>query len=416
MDSSPRLGLRLIDLMVIVLLVGLMFGLLVRATQDGSGGGTRRTHCQNNLRQLGLGLLGYQNAKNRLPDAGTFFDDPAVHGGDPTKSTIYRAINDPASFANDPSPLRSSWVVEILPYIDNQELYNTWDRDRSYWDPRPNGPALPSDGPKSNGVSEPSNAALASISIGILRCPYDPTTQPNQGNLSYAVNGGFARWHAIPVGWSAGARDGQSKNGPVLQWVAPGGTWQESQAVGRKLGVMFLGTHTGDQPWDIRTTPSDIIDGASQTLLVGENTLVGDSRGTSYSGGLETNWACPLPNFCMFLASDDVCRSPRAENDCLGGQLRAVDTKTSGPGWARANQEKTWENINYGQTLTIEGSFPFANSGHAGGANFVFCDGAVRYISTTIDGTVYARIITPAGENLPAEIRQTPLSAGAFEP
>ena len=34
--------------------------------------------------------------------------------------------------------------------------------------------------------------------------------------------------------------------------VEPG---KDTQAVSRKLGVMFLGTHTGDQPWDIATTP-----------------------------------------------------------------------------------------------------------------------------------------------------------------
>ena len=403
MESSQRVGLRLIDLMVIVLLVGLLFGLLVPSLQVGRGP-NHRMQCQNCMRQLGLGLLGYQNAKNRLPNAATFFDDPAVHGGAPTKSTIFRAINDPASFARDPSPLRSNWIVEILPYLDNQELYNAWDRERSYLDTTTRGP------------EQPSNALIASTSIGILRCPNDPTTQPNQGNLSYAVNGGFSRWHAIPVGWSAGPGDGQSKNGPVLKWVAPGGTWQESQAVGRKLGVMFLGTHTGDQPWDIKTTPSDITDGASQTLLVGENTRVGYSSGTPYSGGLATNWACPLPNFCMFLASDDVCRSPRAENDCLGGQLRPVDKKTSGPGWARANQKKTFENINYGQKLTVEGSFPFASSAHPGGANFIFCDGAVRFINETIDGAVYAKLITPAGEALPEAIRQSPVGQGYPEP
>jgi prepilin-type processing-associated H-X9-DG protein len=403
MDSYPRFGLRLIDLMALVLLVGLGFGLLLPALNPRCSY-CRRTQCQNNLRQLGLGLLGYSNARNRFPNAATFFDDPAVHGGDPTKSTIFRAINNPASFARDPGPLRGSWIVEILPFIDNQELYNAWDLDRSYLDTTSSGP------------DRPSNAQIATTSIGILRCPYDQTSEPNQGNLSYAVNGGFSRWPAIPVGWSAGLGDGQSKNGPVLQWTAPGGTWQESQAVGRKLGVMFLGTHSGDQPWDLKTTPGDITDGASQTLLVGENSLVGVSRGTPYSGGLETNWACPLPNFCMFLASDDVCHSPRAENDCLGGQLRPIDQKTSGAGWARANDERTFEDINYHQKPAVEGSFPFASSGHPEGANFVFCDGAVRFIQSTIDGTVYARLITPAGERLPAEIRQTPLSGEIPQP
>jgi len=44
----------------------------------------------------------------------------------------------------------------------------------------------------------------------------------------------------------------------------------------------------------------------------------------------------------------------------------------------------------------------------------VFCDGATRFISATIDGTVYAKIITPAGSKLPTEYRQLPVSQDAF--
>ena len=35
---------------------------------------------------------------------------------------------------------------------------------------------------------------------------------------------------------------------------------------------------------------------------------------------------------------------------------------------------------NSGQNLSIEGSFPFSNSGHPGECNMVFCDGAMRFI------------------------------------
>ena len=81
----------------------------------------------------------------------------------------------------------------------------------------------------------------------------------------------------------------------------------------------------------------------------------------------------------------------------------------------RASQPGTFEDINYGQNLTVEGSFPFANPrAHPGGCNMVFCDGSVRYITATIDGTVYAKIITPAGGRLPPVWRQLPVSAEEF--
>ena len=38
-----------------------------------------------------------------------------------------------------------------------------------------------------------------------------------------------------------------------------------------------------------------------------------------------------------------------------------------------------------------------------------FCDGAVRFIRNTIDGTVYSKIITPAGSKLPLYCKQMPV-------
>jgi prepilin-type processing-associated H-X9-DG protein len=248
----------------------------------------------------------------------------------------------------------------------------------------------------------------------VLRCPDDVSCQVGAGDLSYAVNGGFARWPAIPVSWTGTAHDGQSTNGDVLHWAAPGATWQQNMAIASKLGVMFLGTRTGDQPWDVHTTAASIVDGSSNTLLVAENILAGHTSGNRYSGHLPTNWACPLPNFVMFLASDNVCYSASSMTDCRGGQLQAVSAWKDGPGWARANAWGTFENINYGRNFNVEGSFPFANSGHQGGGNFAFCDGAIRYLTETIDGTVYAKLITPAGGKLPAPFAQNRLEQDAF--
>ena len=60
------------------------------------------------------------------------------------------------------------------------------------------------------------------------------------------------------------------------------------------------------------------------------------------------------------------------------------------------------------------GFFPFSNGAHSGGCNMVFCDGAVRFISANLDGTVYAKIITPAGSKLPIYARQLPVAQDAF--
>lgn len=341
MQSDPRRRFTLSELMVVIFVIGVMCAIFVRGVGF-SEGDSCRSSCQNRMRQIGLGLLGHLNAKGAFPNAGTFFDDPDGHGGDPTKSSLHQAIQTPGTSQERPRAWLRSWVVDMLPYIDSQELYNAWNMQQNYL--------------SSTGM--PSNLQIAETSIGILRCPEDETAVMNQGNLSYVVNGGFARWYPVPISWDGSRMAGSSRNGEILRWAEPGSDWKRSLAVGKMLGVMFLGTHTGDQPWDIKTSPADITDGAGNTLMVGENTLAGYSRGTLISGGIPTNWACPLPNFCMFLGSDEVCRSDRSVTDCLAGQLAPMPGGGDGEGWEAANQGWTFENINHAGAATAERRFP----------------------------------------------------------
>ncbi|WP_422927213.1 DUF1559 domain-containing protein [Singulisphaera sp. PoT] len=402
MNSDPRLRMDIRELLVVIGIIALFIIQVVPAIRETRVGGWR-ANCQNNMRQIALGILAFENSEGSYPNAGTYLDDPAVHQGDPRKSSIFQVVSDPHGAGGNPRTHLHSWVVDILPYIDNQELYNAWNFRVDYLD-------------ATQSPDLPSNSMIASTVIGILRCPQDPTAVIGKGNLSYVANGGFARWPAMPFSWTGSDVDGAPATGPILHWTPPGADWKESQAVGHKLGVMFLGTHTGDQPWDIKTTPKDLTDGASTTLLVGENTLAGFSDGTSpYSAKRETNWASPLPNFAMFLGSDNICQSGALVNACLDGQLAPTPEGKDGPGWAKSNLDGTFENIGFGSTLSLEGSFPFIAGPHPRGSNFLFCDGSVRYIANTIDGSVYSRILTPAGETLPGEMRQAPLANGADE-
>jgi prepilin-type N-terminal cleavage/methylation domain-containing protein/prepilin-type processing-associated H-X9-DG protein len=407
-------GFTLIELLVVISIIGVLVGLLLPAINSAREAG-RRAQCQNNMKNVGLALAQFSTTKNSFPNSGIFFEDATtVNVSDPTTSSIYKAVKlqDAASgitLGTPPLTWARSWVVAILPYLDQQDLANAWDLEGWYGAFQASGTA----------ASEATNQTIGSTSLAILRCPDDLNAQDGKGNLSYVVNGGFSRFPYVPIAWHGTVVGGQNA-AFNLQWLSATDTFATAQQMGIRMGVMFPGaiTHTGQTtgtglsgtkfPWNTTTTLSGIQDGLSSTILVSESTTGGyAAAGQGIFADIETNWSCPHPAFTSFMASDNVCGGTDGQGTtgaCFSaglGPQNAAGGQIDGPNWDFANKLGTNENIGLGLNGSLKGQFPFINSGHPGGFNAVMCDGSVHYIKNNINGTVFAKLVTSAGSKLP---------------
>jgi prepilin-type N-terminal cleavage/methylation domain-containing protein/prepilin-type processing-associated H-X9-DG protein len=294
--TTPRRGFTLIEILVVIAIIAILIGLLLPAVQKVREA-ANRIKCANNLKQIALAAHNYHDANNRFPAGGRV---PVFVGDRPTRGT-------------------NLWI-ELLPYIEQDNLYKQWDRD----DNRKN-------------VAGETNATQAQV-LKLLICPSDSLPE-SVVNHSAAVT---LPWCWGFYGMSSYGGNAGTRSLPFVATPAFPGISRD--------GIFFIDSSVGT---------NDITDGTSNTLLFGER----------YHRD---------PEFDPLQLAVAPGLAPLAHQGKWGfvagppGIMGNVTLHSAVP-------------INYrlppdGDFLALISRAVAFGSGHAGGANFAFADGSVRFL------------------------------------
>jgi prepilin-type N-terminal cleavage/methylation domain-containing protein len=242
--SRRRIGFTLVELLVVIAIIGILIALLLPAVQAAREA-ARRSQCQNNLKQLGLGMLLHVDVHKHFSSGGWGWH----WTGDPDRGT---GTTQPAG-----------WNYPLLPFIEQQAVHD-----------------LGSDGQSDVITPTQREGALTrdQTPIAMFVCPSRRNAVVYPRPKGYAYNNGLPVRSAGVIDYAAnsGGNSMFYTHGPddMEQALEPWPDWKAGQYE-RNSGVVYTRS-------EVRI--GQITDGTSNTYMLGEKYLHPDD----YKTGNET--------------------------------------------------------------------------------------------------------------------------------
>ena len=312
-----RKAFTLIELLVVIAIIAILIALLLPAVQQAREA-ARRTQCKNNLKQLGLALHNYHDVFNTLP-YGVRFSASGENWG-------------------------SSFFLSLLPYVEQANAFNRVNMN--------NWPGWATNFPVYNNLDIPG-----------YTCPSTalPKWRERDGvKLLIPCYTGIAGVSvgAAPVDANTdGLIDGT--NISIAGRTSIDGV--RSSVTAKSNGVLGYGTNVNFK---------DIRDGASNTMMIGEQSQFG-ANDTDIRAGWD--WGAWMG-----------CANCWAGGPDGGGAVHTANITTLHPNWKIGATPNRTSHAYVGGGGEGPGNTPL-NSAHTGGLQITLADGSVRFLSTNVD-------------------------------